>query len=50
VVALVVLVLIIGALLLAGVRLLRYVRADHDARIAEHWRRNGQERPPRGWL
>jgi hypothetical protein len=50
VVALVVLLLVIGALLLAGLRLLRHVRADHDARIAEHWRRNGQERPPRRWL
>jgi hypothetical protein len=31
-----------------GVLLLR-VRADHDAKIAEHWRRNGREWPGKDW-
>lgn len=29
--------------------LLRHVRADQDAKIAEHWRRNGREWRPKDW-
>ena len=47
--ALLVAVSVLLALTGGLVLLLRRVRADHDAAIAEHWRRNGRERPPRGW-
>lgn len=43
-VALVILVLLLGLTLL-----LRYVRADQDAKIAEHWRRNGREWRSKDW-
>ncbi len=46
-----VLVVVLVLLLLLqglGVLLLR-VRADHDAKIAEHWRRNGREWQGKEW-
>ncbi|MCZ2848078.1 hypothetical protein [Modestobacter sp. VKM Ac-2978] len=46
---LLVVVLVLLALIGGLALLLRRVRADHDAAIEEHWRRNGRERPPRGW-
>jgi hypothetical protein len=43
------LVLVMLLLILGLILLLRRVRADHDAKIAEHWRKNGRERRSKGW-
>lgn len=47
--ALLVAVLVFCALLSGLTLLLQRVRADQDAKIAAHWRRNGRERNSRGW-
>lgn len=48
-VALLVVTVVVLALLAGLTRLLRFVRSDQDARIAEHWRRNGREWPGKDW-
>jgi len=41
--------LVLVLLVWLGWMLLHRIRSDQDAEIAEHWRRNGRDEPPRGW-